>query len=82
MPDWPSALVTVTFTAPAACGGVVTLMELELVTLTPVPATPPNVTVAPLAKPVPPIVTAVPPAVDPLAGATEVAVGAGGGALM
>jgi hypothetical protein len=74
-------LVTVTFTAPDACGGVVTVIELELVTLMPVPATPPNLTVAPLANPVPPIVTAVPPAVDPLAGVTDVAVGAGGGAL-
>jgi hypothetical protein len=68
-------LVTVTVTAPAAPAGVVAVIDVLLATTTLVAATPPNVTVAPLAKFVPVIVTAVPPATGPLFGDTLVTVG-------
>jgi hypothetical protein len=45
-------------------------MEVLLTTTTSFAATPPNATVAPVAKLVPVMVTAVPPAVDPLFGDT------------
>jgi len=48
-----------------------------LVTVTPVATVPPNVTVAPDAKPVPVIVTAVPPLAVPELGAMPLNVGAG-----
>ena len=67
--------VTVTVTAPAACAGVVAVIEVLLTTTTLLAAVPPNVTVAPLAKFVPVIVTAVPPAAGPLLGDTPVTVG-------
>jgi hypothetical protein len=73
-PAWPFT-VTVTVTAPAACAGVVAVIEVLLTTTTLVAAVPPNVTVAPEAKFVPVIVTAVPPAVDPVFGLTLVTVG-------
>ena len=66
--------VTVTVTAPAACAGVVAVIEV-LLTTTFVAAVPPNVTVAPVAKFVPVIVTPVPPATGPLFGLTLVTVG-------
>ncbi len=53
------------------------VIVVPFTTVTPVAAVPPNVTVAPLTKPVPVIVTAVPPATAPVGGATEVTVGAG-----
>src|SRR5581483_4488647 len=74
---WPSRLVTVTFTAPAAWAGVVAVIVVLLTTLTLVAAVPPTLTVAPVAKPVPVIVSAVPPVVEPVAGDTLVIVGAG-----
>src|SRR5262249_48024505 len=60
-----SRLVTVTFTAPAACAGVVAVILAPLTTVTPVAAAPPMLTVAPATNPVPLIVTSVPPAVVP-----------------
>jgi hypothetical protein len=69
--------VTTTFTNPAACAGVLAEMEVLLVTTTLVAAVPPNVTVAPLRKPVPVMVTEVPPAELPEFGETLVTVGAG-----
>jgi hypothetical protein len=68
-------LVTVTVTAPALPAGVVAVIDVLLTTTTLVAATPPKVTVAPVAKFVPVIVTAVPPAVGPLFGLTLVTVG-------
>jgi hypothetical protein len=68
-------LVTVTVTAPAACAGVVAVIEVLLTTTTLVAAVPPNVTVAPAAKFVPAMVTAVPPPVGPLFGVTLLTVG-------
>jgi len=68
-------LVTTTFTAPAACAGVVAVICVALTTTTFVAPAPPNVTVAPVAKFVPVMVTAVPPAVGPLFGLTPVTVG-------
>ena len=76
VPDWPSLFVTTTFTAPAACEGVVAMIEVLLATVTPVAAVPPRLTVAPLMNPVPVIVTDVPPAVPPEAGEIAVTVGA------
>jgi hypothetical protein len=67
--------VTVTVTAPAACAGVVAVIEVLLTTTTLVAAVPPNDTVAPAEKLVPVIVTAVPPEVEPLFGETLVTVG-------
>jgi hypothetical protein len=70
-------LLIATVTVPAACAGVVAVIDVLLTTTTFVAAVPPNVTVAPVAKFVPVIVTAVPPAVGPLFGDTLLTVGAG-----
>ena len=67
-----------TSTSPAACGGVVTVIAVE-VTFVTVVTVPPNFTAAPAKKFVPFTVAVVPPAVVPLVGVTEVTV-AGGGA--
>jgi hypothetical protein len=74
-----SLLVTTTSTAPAEWAGVVAVIVVLLVTLTPVAAVPPKVTVAPAVKPVPVIVMGVPPAVVPDTGEIEVGAGGGGG---
>ena len=63
-------------TAPAACAGVVAVIDVLLATFTAVAAVPPSVTLAPARNPVPVIVTAVPPAVVPETGAIRVIVGA------
>ena len=55
--------------------GVVAVIVVELVTLTPVAALPPMVTVAPLTKFVPVMVTLVPPAIGPELGDIAVTVG-------
>ncbi len=60
--------MTVTFTEPAACGGVTAVIWLELTTFTEVPATPPKVTVAPDCKFLPLMVTLVPPEALPEVG--------------
>jgi hypothetical protein len=62
-------------TAPAACAGVVARIEVLLMTLTPVAAVPPKLSVAPEAKFVPVTVTEVPPALVPILGDTDVTVG-------
>ena len=77
MPLWPSVLVTTTLTVPAACAGVVAVIEVLLTTVMLVAAVPPNVTVAPNRNPVPVIVIAVPPAVVPEVGEIVATVGAG-----
>ena len=77
MPLWASVLVTTTLTAPAACAGVVAVIDVLLTTVTPVAAVPPSFTVAPARKPVPVIVTAVPPLAVPEFGVIELTVGAG-----
>ena len=69
--------MTTTLTAPAACAGVVAVIEVLFTTVIPVAAVPPRLTVAPVRKPVPVIVTAVPPLVLPEDGETLVTVGAG-----
>ena len=74
---WASVLVTTTSTAPAACAGVVAVIEVLLATFTPVAAVPPSFTVAPARKPVPVMVTVVPPARLPVAGEIPLTVGAG-----
>ena len=73
-----SGFVTTTFTAPAACAGVIAVMVVLVVTLTLVAATPPKLTVAPATKFVPLMVTAVPPFVEPEFGLIGAMVGAGG----
>ena len=73
----PSGLVTVTFAAPVAWGGVTAVIVVALITLTLVAALPANVTVAPATKLPPLIFTEVPPAVLPDCGLIEVNVGAG-----
>jgi hypothetical protein len=75
-PLWPSGFVTTTSAAPAPCAGVVAAIEVALWKATPVAATPPIDTLAPLANPVPVIVMATPPAVAPREGETAVTVGA------
>jgi hypothetical protein len=77
VPVCVSVLVTTTLTAPAACAGVVAVIDVALTTFTPVAAVPPSFTVAPVRKPVPVIVTEVPPATDPVVGEIEITVGAG-----
>ena len=72
---WPFAFVTTTLTAPAACDGVVAVIEVLLATLTFVARVVSNLTVAPALKFVPVIVTEVPPAVGPEFGETDVKVG-------
>ena len=79
VPVCVSGLVTTTLTAPAACAGVVAVIEVLLPKLTPVAAVPPIVTVAPDTKFVPVIVTGVPPNVVPDAGEIDVTVVQGAG---
>lgn len=73
--DVPPVVVTVTTTVPLPAGEVA-VIELELVTLTPVAGLVPKSTVAPLEKPEPVMVTAVPPAAGPLLGLTVLTTGA------
>ena len=70
-------MATTTVTVPAACAGVVAVIEVLLTTFTFVAAVPPRVTVAPARNPVPLMVTAVPPAAVPVLGAIDATVGAG-----
>jgi len=56
----------------------VALIEVPLITTTPVAAAPPIVTESPARKPVPVSVTAVPPPTTPIFGAMPVTVGGGG----
>ena len=70
-------MVTTMLTNPAACAGVLAVIDVLLTTTTLVAADPPNVTVAPDRKPVPPMVTEVPPDREPPVGEIEVTVGAG-----
>jgi hypothetical protein len=66
--------ITTTSTLPAAWGGVVAEINVP-VPNTLIAATPPNVTVAPGAKPEPNMVTLVPPTVVPELGETDVIIG-------
>jgi len=69
-------VVTVILTAPAVPAGEVAVIEVGEITVTPVAAVTPKLTVvAPTMKPVPPIVTVVPPAVGPAVGEIDVTVG-------
>jgi hypothetical protein len=72
-----SLLVTITFTGPVACAGVVAVIVVLFTTVTPVDAVPPMLTVAPARNPVPVMDTAVPPLIVPEFGEMEVTVGAG-----
>ena len=73
----PPGVVTCTFTAPAACAGVVAVIEVALFTVKLVAAVPPKVTAVAPVKFVPVMVTLVPPAVGPVFGDTVVTVGTG-----
>ena len=74
--DCASGFVTTTATAPAACAGVRTLIDVALVDRT-VACVPPNVTFNPETKLLPDIVTVVPPERVPLVGETLLMLGAG-----
>src|SRR5437879_3229443 len=67
-PCCPVGSVRTTSTTPAACWGVVAVIDVAPTTDTSVPGTPPMVTDAPAAKLVPASVTFVPPSVVPVAG--------------
>ena len=77
MPLWASVLAATTLTAPAACAGVVAVIEVLLTRVTPVAGVPPKLSVTPVRKPVPVTVTVVPPLVVPELGVISVTVGAG-----
>lgn len=68
--DWPSGFVTVTFTEPELCAGVVAWRVVELLTVTELAARPPKVTDIPVWKLLPLIVTVVPPSAGPDIGDT------------
>ena len=74
---WLSGLATITLTAPAACAGVVAVIETLLTNVTAVAGVPPKLTVAPDWKPVPAMLTLVPPAIVPDTGDIEAIVGGG-----
>jgi hypothetical protein len=74
VPLAPLGFITTTSTLPAAWGGVVAKIDVSLPD-TFIAATPPNVTVAPGAKPEPDMFTFVPPTVVPEPGKTDVIVG-------
>jgi hypothetical protein len=74
VPLGPLGFITTTSTLPAAWGGVVVKINVS-VTDTFIAATPPNVTVAPEAKPEPDILTLVPPTAVPELGEMDVIVG-------
>ena len=67
--------MTVTSTIPAACAGLVAVIEVALTTVTPVAAGVPKFTAVAPRKFVPVIVTEVPPAVEPDVGVMPVMVG-------
>ena len=60
-----TGVVTTTFLRPAVPAGVVTVIDVELLIVRPVPNTPSKVTAVAPVKLVPVIVTTVPPAVVP-----------------
>ncbi len=72
-------VVTVISTVPAASAGLVTVIEVSLLTvIAPVAfGVPPNMTSFAPVKPTPVMVTGVPPAVEPAVGETPVTVGSG-----
>jgi hypothetical protein len=72
----PPGVVTVTSTVPADPTEEIAVIEVALLTVTPVAVAVPNFTVAPARNAVPEIVTLVPPATGPAAGLTAVTVGA------
>ena len=80
VPVCASGFVTMTLTVPAACKGVLQVIEVALTKVTAVAGVVSNVTAkpAPETNPVPVIVTSVPPAVGPDEGETVVIVGGGG----
>ena len=77
VPLWLSAFVTVTFTAPASCAGVVAVIKLVLTRTTFVAGTPPIDTAGDAKKLLPVMLIDVPPAVGPLFGLTALTMGAG-----
>lgn len=74
----PPAVVTETFTAPAAPAGVTAFIVVPLLTVKLVAAVFPNLTAVAPVRFVPVIVTEVPPPVEPVIGETEPIVGADG----
>ena len=76
---WPSGFITRSGAAPAMCGGVNAVIEVELTTLAPLSTKPSSSTIAPFTKPLPVMVSEVPPAMGPSAGVIVPMVGAGFG---
>ena len=72
----PPVVVTVMSTVPALPAGDVAVIDVALLTITPVAAVPPKLTAVAPVKLVPVMVTLVPPAIGPLLGETAVTVGA------
>jgi hypothetical protein len=68
----PPGVVTITLTVPDAPAGEVAVIDVDELTVTPVPELAPNFTVDPLTNPVPVMVTDVPPAKGPALGLTAV----------
>lgn len=75
VPLCSSACETITFTAPAACAGVVAVIDVPLTIVTLVAGVSPRLTVAPGWNPAPVMVTAVPPLSGPELGEIAVTVG-------
>jgi hypothetical protein len=75
--DVPPPVVTVTSTVPAAWAGLVAVIWVLLLTVTPVAGVPPKLTAVAPVKSTPVIVTAVPPMVGPWFGATLETTGGG-----
>ena len=77
----PPAVVTVIFTIPAACAGLVALIEVALFTVNEVAGIVPKVTFVAPVRLVPVIFTTVLPVVGPDVGEIPVMVGSGGRAV-
>jgi hypothetical protein len=74
--ETPPAVVTITSTAPAACAGAITEIDVAEITVNGTAVAPNETPVVPL-RSVPVIVTTVPPPVEPFVGLRPVTVGAG-----
>ncbi len=72
----PAGVTTVMSTVPAASAGATAVIDVALLTTTPVPAVPPKLTAVAPVKLVPVSVTDVPPPRGPADGLTAVTVGA------
>lgn len=72
----PPGVMTSTLALPAVPAGVVAVIDVAVLTLTPVAAVPPTVTCVAPVRLVPVMVMPVPPVTGPVFGLTDVTVGA------